>query len=389
VLSNAQGLHSARTAATEHGRTNAARRNLPTRQFARNFAHNHMWREGRNFHRIFGTGWVGPLFWPYAYNDVYCDVFSGWGYGCGDPYAYGYGPFWDYGYGDLVGGLFSPYGYDNLTGFLPGAVASAEPTLARHGRHGRYETAAAPPPNQAVTNPSGGAGVSSDITALCGEDARDVAGLPIDRIQQTIVPSDAQSAALDDLANASVRAAQTIKSACPTAVSFTPVGRLAAMQQRIEAMKQAVDTVRPPLGRFYGLLNDEQKAQLAAANPEQANPRARNSLAQNCSAANAATQWPTAQIESAVRPNEAQRARLAALQNAAAQAAEQLAASCPTEMPITPPARLDAVAKRLDAMLQAVKNVRAALNDFYGLLNDEQKAQFNLIGQPRAAQRQG
>ena len=38
-------------------------------------------------------------------------------------------------------------------------------------------------------------------------------------------------------------------------------------------------------------------------------------------------------------------------------------------------------------MLQAVKTVRAALDDFYASLSDEQKAQFNVIGQPRAARR--
>jgi hypothetical protein len=210
-------------------------------------------------------------------------------------------------------------------------------------------------------------------------------------MQEIVNPTDAQRAALDELANASVRAAQIIKSACPTSISFTPTGRLAAMQQRIEAMTRAVDTVRGPLDRFYGLLSDEQKAQLSAASqaPGQQNARSRGSLVQNCGATNAATQWPASQIENAVRPNEPQRARLGALQNAAAQAAEQLAASCPSELPITPPARLAAVAKRLDAMVQAVKSVRAALNDFYGSLNDEQKAQFNLIGQPRSAQRQG
>jgi hypothetical protein len=76
-------------------------------------------------------------------------------------------------------------------------------------------------------------------------------------------------------------------------------------------------------------------------------------------------------------------------ENAAMTAASELAASCPTEMPITPAARMAAIAKRLDAMLSAVKAVRAPLEDLYNSLNDEQKAQFNLIGQPRTAQFQG
>ena len=77
---------------------------------------------------------------------------------------------------------------------------------------------------------------------------------------------------------------------------------------------------------------------------------------------------------------------LAALQNATAQAADLLKTSCVTNDPLTPPARLAAVGKRLDSMLQAVKIVSAALNDFYGTLSDEQKARFEAIGPQRTAQ---
>jgi hypothetical protein len=52
---------------------------------------------------------------------------------------------------------------------------------------------------------------------------------------------------------------------------------------------------------------------------------------------------------------------------------------------VTPPARLASVSKRLDVMLQAVKDVRAALEDFYATLDDEQKAQFEAIGPRRSA----
>ena len=282
--------------------------------------------------------------------------------------------------------MFSPFGYEDLAGYLPGAGSRV--VGSGRTRRGRSETTASLPSSQ---NPAGQP-LSGQIAQMCGDDTREVAGWPIERIQQLIMPTDEQRMALDDLANASVRAAQIIKTACPTSVAFTPTGRLAAMQQRIEAMAQAIDVVRSPLETFYGALTDEQKAQLNAANqtPEQQNARARGSLGLNCSATNAATRSGRGRRSSAaVRPNEAQLVRLNALQSAAAQAAEQLAASCPSELPVTPPARLAAVAKRLDVMLQAVKSVRAALDDFYGSLNDEQKAQFNLIGQPRTAQRQG
>jgi hypothetical protein len=71
---------------------------------------------------------------------------------------------------------------------------------------------------------------------------------------------------------------------------------------------------------------------------------------------------------------------LVALQKATNQAADLLKASCLTDDPLTPPARLAAVGKRLDTMLQAVKMVSSALNDFYGTLSDEQKARFEAIG---------
>lgn len=54
--------------------------------------------------------------------------------------------------------------------------------------------------------------------------------------------------------------------------------------------------------------------------------------------------------------------------------------SCQSENANTPPARLAAVGKRLDTMLQAVKTVRTPLDSFYGSLNDEQKASFDAIG---------
>ena len=60
-----------------------------------------------------------------------------------------------------------------------------------------------------------------------------------------------------------------------------------------------------------------------------------------------------------------------------------LKASCQPDSAVTPPARLAAIDKRLNAMLDAVKSVRSALNEFYGTLTDEQKAQFESIGRLR------
>jgi LTXXQ motif family protein len=323
------------------------------------------WHEGRGRegwwrHRHGGYGWVGPLFWPFAYYDLY--DYTLWGYGYDDP-------FWDYGYGDIYAGIFSPYGYDDLAGYWPqggsGQVASRQTAGAQ-----------TPTPDQ--------------LAQLCGEDSRDIAGLPIDQIQQAIQPNDAQRAALDDLANASVKAAQDIRAACPTQIALTAPARLAAMQRRIEAMISAVKTVRTPLQKFYDLLGDDQKVRLNALGEDQhradAGKNKNRSLAENCGTTQPGLPaWPSAEIEARVHPTEAQRTSLAALQDATAKATDMLKASCQADEPITPPARLEAAGKRLDVMLQAVKAVRVALEDFYGKLSDEQKAQFEAIGQRHTA----
>jgi hypothetical protein len=110
-------------------------------------------------------------------------------------------------------------------------------------------------------------------------------------------------------------------------------------------------------------------------------------LAQSCGAAQPSViEWPTSEIDRTVRPTDAQRAGLVNLQKATTNAAEMLKTSCLTDDPLTPPARLAAVGKRLDTMLQAVTMVSSALNDFYGTLSDEQKAQFEAIGPQRTSQ---
>jgi hypothetical protein len=310
-------------------------------------------------HRNGGYGWVGPLYWPFAYNDFY--DYTMWGDGYDDS-------FWGYGYDDIYAGMFAPYGYDDLTGYLPDNAGS--------GPSGRAPT------SPASARPNAGAG---QLAQMCGDDSRDIAGLPIDQFQQAIQPNEAQRAALDDLANASIKAAQDIRAACPTKVALTAPDRLANMEHRIAAMIAAVKTVQPPLDKFYGLLSDEQKARITALDKDQlrGKPAAKTPgpLAQSCGAAQpGVTGWPTAEIERSVRPTEAQRASLAALQAASAEAADMLKAACPTDNPLTPPARLAAVGQRLDVMLQAVQTVAGALDDFYGKLTDEQKAKFEAIG---------
>ena len=84
-------------------------------------------------------------------------------------------------------------------------------------------------------------------------------------------------------------------------------------------------------------------------------------------------------------PTAQQQGAFDALKQAAKSAADNLQASCPTQVPQTPVARLDAVAKRLTAMIDAMKAVRPKLEAFYASLSDEQKARFNTMGPPQNA----
>jgi hypothetical protein len=294
------------------------------------------------------------VFWPFAYYDIY--DYAMWGYGYG-------APFWGYGYPDIYAGIFAPYGYSDLTGYFYSPRRSSGRNIAL-----------------------------DRLAQICGDDSRDLAGLPIDQIAQVIEPTEPQRAALDDLTNASISAAQKIRAACPTQMILTAPGRLAAMQQRIEAMISAVAMVQPALEKFYGLLNDEQKARLNGVAEDQrklsAAKSAKGSFVEICGAAPAALQWPAAEIEARLHLDDTQRASLKTLQDASAKAEEMLKASCPTDDAVTPPARLAAAGKRLDTMLQAVKLVSSALEDFYATLSDEQKAQFEAIG-PRRTSRSG
>jgi len=322
------------------------------RQFAANAAFRPFW--GHGWHPFHHLGWIGPVFWPYAYGDFfYCSLWP-WDY-CG------YDPFWAYGYGDIYEGIFSPYSYDDyVTG--PGAPARM-------------------------------AALTQGMAQSCDEEAAEVTGWPIDQIQSAVEPSQQQTALLDDLGNAIVEASHEIKMHCPTSVSFTPTARLAEMQQRLHTLVDAVNIVSPPLAKFYDSLSDEQKARFNDIAPTASGrgqaPQDQQAAANPQSQCNANIMaWPADRIDRVIQPNDAQRVKLDALQAAAAHAADMIKAACPSEMPATPPSRLEAIGARLQAMLHAVDTVQPALTDFYNALSDDQKARFNTMGKQLFAENQ-
>ena len=72
---------------------------------------------------------------------------------------------------------------------------------------------------------------------------------------------------------------------------------------------------------------------------------------------------PIGRIEDVVKPTDAQDDGLKKLENATAKAVTIMQAACPEDTPITPPGRLEAMEKRLQAMNDAANTVKPALND--------------------------
>jgi hypothetical protein len=290
-----------------------------------------------------GYGWVGPLFWPFAYYDIV--DYALWGDGMG---------FWGYGYRDIYAAIFTPYDEDELARYVSASQTRKFrrfPSLAR----------------------------------ICSDDAGELAGLPIEQIRQaTGLLSEEQRAMLDDLASASLEAVQGIRAACPKEVASTPTGRLAAMQQRLEAMKSAIGRIRTPFEKFYESLDDQQKGKLAAFSDRRAPFAPKVPAVQSCTAPDVLP-WPEAELEAKLRLSDSQRGQLAVLSRMVAFARNTVNFSCQPDDHLAPPDRLATADTRLDAMLDAIEQVRPALEEFLAMLSEEQKVQFDSIGAKRTS----
>lgn len=303
----------------------------------------------RHNHPIVVIGWFGPVFWPFAYWDFIDYTF--W------PYAYD--AFWPYAFDDVYVGVFGPYAYEGPA--YTNAVSSR-----RHARRSRDN--------------------STTTSVVCGEQAPALTSWPIEQISQTVQPTEAQQASLNELKNATGKAVSALQSACPEDLPSTAPGRLAAMDKRITTMLLALSIVQPPLQRFYDSLSDEQKARFNISSDSQTERTARASdrspdLTQVCGTeALKPVNVPTDRIAQTLNPTDAQRSALDSLNEATRKAADFLKANCPTGQTLTPPGRVSAMEHRLNAMQAAIKTVQPALENFYKLLTDEQKARFNLLG---------
>lgn len=303
-------------------------------------------------------GWVGPVFWPFAHDDLTTAIVFG------DTTSLSL-----YGYGDIYAAIFAPY---------------AGPELAAY---------TAPQGRRARRVPT--------IDTVC--DANDTGGLPVDRIAALVQPNEMQRTALDDLGAAWTTARDIIRAACPAQAPATAAERLGVMQARLDAMIKATDALAPPLEKFVGLLDDNQKTRLESLAKERraALASAQHKDAQRASACDpdddprydvqaqrqyeqlVQQQWPAADMASTLKLDDTGRARLDVLQDTTLRTMETLSPCALKDAAATPPARLAAVKTRLQTMQQAVGGVADALDDFEFDLSDAQKAAFEAIGPKR------
>jgi hypothetical protein len=314
----------------------------------------HAWRRG---HRAAFVAWLGPVFWPYAYSDIFSYTF--W------PYAYDPG-YWAYAYDDFVDTVF--WGADS-----PYAAYARypEPGAAISG----YQTRKRPTASRQT------------LRELCQAPDEGVTAWPIASITRAVQPTPEQRVLLDELKAAAAKAADAFKDSCADSYAMTPPGRLRAMTNRVSATLDAVKIVRPALERFYNSLNDEQKARFNALGPNvgegtQPQQQEANAQAERCGEAKSSlTQLPIERIEAVIHPAGKQKEALDRLGQATRNAVERLQAACPDDVPLTPLGRLEVMEKRLEAMLQAAALVQPALDEFYAALSNEQKARFNTLPQ--------
>ena len=312
----------------------------------------------RHLRVVFVLGFLGPVFWPYAYDDFLGYTFT--------PYAYD--TFWPYAFDNFYGGIYGGYAPQYYApGYAYGyAGAAASP--------GVYAGAAYEAPRR-----RNGAYFAGEWR-ICSGQAEGVTDFSIQKIAQQVEPDQAQQALLEELKDASLKAVNILKAACPTELPSTAPGRLAAMRSRVDAMLEAVRTVRPALEKFYPSLNDEQRARFNAMDQsEQADRAQRSDLDRLCKGQGAASGLAVDRIEQTLGLSPDQDAPLKELDEATRKSAEILRANCQPAETLTPTGRLAAMEDRLAAMSKALEMTQAALTKFYGSLSDEQKARFDRI----------
>jgi hypothetical protein len=288
--------------------------------------------------------WYGPVFWPYASEDLF--EYLLWP---SDDADYD-GPFWVNAYAAVVDPA------------LRAATASARPRAPE----GPFRSA-----GRSRAGARGLAGQSREFAEICG--GRTPTGWPAERLSRTLNPTAGQDVPLRAFKAATAAAAKVLDNACTNEMPTSSVHRLDAMERRLDAMRQAMTIIRPALDRLYGALSDAQKARLEAVEAPDLVAVANDAI-DPASTALICGPSPPPLSPPEPQPNPLQVPALQALNEALSRAVERLRAACPTPTPQTLPERLTALETRLSAMLAAVRIERPALAAFSDALSREPKS---------------
>ena len=98
---------------------------------------------------------------------------------------------------------------------------------------------------------------------ICNPQAAGLAGWRSDAIERAVQPTEAQRLALTELKAASTKAMEIISAACPRELPQSLAARLEVMEKRLDAMLEAVKTVRPAFDALYASVNDKQRTSVA------------------------------------------------------------------------------------------------------------------------------
>ena len=84
----------------------------------------------------------------------------------------------------------------------------------------------------------------------------------MEQIEKLVSPTGPQQGALAELKAAVTKAADTSAGVCPTQIPRGSHERLAFLEKRLAALREAVHIVVPAFEALHASLNDEQKAKL-------------------------------------------------------------------------------------------------------------------------------
>jgi hypothetical protein len=118
--------------------------------------------------------------------------------------------------------------------------------------------AAAPPSAPAADHPSDPDTTGATTASACVGSSTAIDST-IDQIDKTVRPTDAQQPALSDVRDAFAKAVGDLQAHCPSSVAATAVGRLEAIEARLDATWRSELAIQVALANFENKLSDDQK----------------------------------------------------------------------------------------------------------------------------------